>query len=46
MKRIVSLFLILTTLLGLLSGCSDNGSNGEYIPTGDALLMEDEEPEL
>lgn len=45
MKRLICLFLMLATLLGLLSGCADNGSRGEYVPTGDALLMEDEEPE-
>lgn len=42
MKRSVSLFLILAMLCSLLTGCS---SGGEYIPTGDAMLMEGEEPE-
>ncbi|MGM9605213.1 MAG: ABC transporter substrate-binding protein [Faecousia sp.] len=45
MKKILCLFLALVLLTGLLPGCSDNGSNGEYVPTGDALLMEGEEPE-
>lgn len=45
MKRIFCLFLTAVLVLGLLSGCADNGSGGEYVPTGDALLMEGEEPE-
>ena len=45
MKKGMCLFLALVLLAGLLPGCSDNGSNGEYVPTGDALLMEGEEPE-
>ncbi len=45
MKKIFCLFLTAVLVLGLLSGCADNGSGGEYVPTGDALLMEGEEPE-
>lgn len=44
MKRIISLILTAATLLSLLSGCGSSRS-GEYVPTGDAMLMEDEEPE-
>ena len=44
MKRIFCLFLTAVLVLGLLSGCADNGSGGEYVPTGDAILMEGEEP--
>lgn len=45
MKKILSAALALVLLMSLLPGCSDNGSRGEYVPTGDALLMEGEEPE-
>lgn len=43
MKRFLSVFLIAAMLCGLLSGCSSTGD--EYVPTGDAILMEGEEPE-
>lgn len=42
MKRILSLLLCLCMLVGLLSGCRGDSAEA-YIPTGDALLMEDEE---
>ena len=45
MKRVLCLYLTLALLLGLLPGCSDHSSEEEYVPTGDALLMEGEEPE-
>ena len=44
MKRIVCLLLTLGLLLTLLSGCSRNIDNSGYTPTGDAILMEGEEP--
>ena len=44
MKRFLSLLLALTMLAGLLPGCADH-SDEVYVPTGDALLMEGEEPE-
>ena len=45
MRRFLSLLLTLSLLIGLLAGCGGSRSEEEYIPTGDALLMEDEEPE-
>ena len=44
MKRIVCLLLTLALFLTLLSGCSRNIDNSGYTPTGDAILMEGEEP--
>ncbi len=47
MKRITAILLTAALLCTLLSGCveSDSFSIDEYVPTGDALLMEGEEPE-
>lgn len=45
MKRSVAFLLIIATLASLLSGCGSVQSGDEYVPTGDALLMEGEEPE-
>ncbi|MBQ3192586.1 MAG: hypothetical protein IJO21_05415 [Oscillospiraceae bacterium] len=45
MKKCISLLLALSMLLGLLSGCGKDYDNSGYIPTGDAILMEDQEPE-
>ena len=45
MKKLLARVLALALLVGRLPGCSENGSRGEYTPTGDALLMEGEEPE-
>ena len=44
MKKIISLLLVTAMLMGLLSGCSDPGGDA-YVPTGDALLEEGEDPE-
>ena len=44
MKRILCLLLALTMLMALLSGCSRRIDNSGYVPTGDAILMEGEEP--
>lgn len=44
MKRILCLLLVLSVFLGTLSGCSRKIDNTGYQPTGDALLMEGEEP--
>ena len=43
MKRLLALLLVLTTLTALVSGCGSAGKDETYVPTGDALLMEDEE---
>lgn len=45
MKKGICLFLTLALLMGLLPGCSQNGSDDVYVATGDAILMEGEEPE-
>ena len=42
MKRITALFLCLGLIAALFSGCG--GEEKAYVPTGDALLMEGEEP--
>ena len=44
MKRALCLLLALSLLAALLSGCSRSIDNSGYIPTGDAILMEGEEP--
>lgn len=44
MKRIVSITLILSLMLCLLAGCG-GPSVEAYVPTGDALVMEGEDPE-
>ena len=45
MKRTISLLLALTTLLGLLSGCANQTDNSAYVPTGDAIVLEGQDPE-
>jgi len=45
MKKITALLLVLATLLGMLSGCGREIDNSGYIPTGDAILLEGQEPE-
>ena len=44
MKRILCLLLVLVLLMALLPGCSRSIDNSGYVPTGDAILMEGEEP--
>ena len=44
MKKILCFFLALTLLAALLPGCSRKIDNTGYSPTGDAILMEGEEP--
>lgn len=39
MKRLLCLVLCLVSVLGLLSGCEQD--KGTYVPTGDALVMDD-----
>lgn len=43
MKRIVSLLLCLALVTALFSGC-DEKSDDPHIPTGDALVMEGQDP--
>ncbi|MBQ9168568.1 MAG: hypothetical protein IJX67_09210 [Oscillospiraceae bacterium] len=45
MKKIFSLLLSLALLAGALSGCTNAIDNSGYVPTGDALLMEGQDPE-
>lgn len=45
MKRIFCLFLAVVMVCGLFSGCGRSLDNSGYVPTGDALLMEDQDPE-
>ena len=45
MKKGISLLLALTLFLGCGSGCARTIDNSGYVPTGDALLMEGQDPE-
>lgn len=45
MKRLTALVLALGLLCSLASGCASKQEEEEYVPTGDALLMEDQDPE-
>lgn len=45
MKKLLSLILLFSLVLGLFSGCGRSFDNSGYVPTGNAILMEDEEPE-
>ena len=45
MKKFVSLFLALALLLPILSGCRQDIDNAAYVPTGNAILLEGQEPE-
>ena len=45
MKKILSFLLTLSLVLGLFSGCGRKIDNSAYEATGDAILMEGEEPE-
>jgi len=45
MKKIISLLLCMVTLLGCVSGCANKTDNSAYVPTGDAILLEGQEPE-
>ena len=44
MKRVFALLLIPAILCGLLCGCGKQDEE-EYVPTGNALLLEGMEPE-
>ena len=43
MKRIIALTLIFATVCGLFSGCASKEEEA-YVPTGDALVMEGDDP--
>lgn len=45
MKKLICLLLLAAMTAGLFSGCAKENSEA-YVPTGDALLMEGEEPAL
>lgn len=46
MKKITALLLSLCLLCGCFSGCSSKGKEKEaYVPTGDAILLEGQDPE-
>ncbi len=45
MRKTIALFLVLSLSLGLFSGCSQKIDNSAYVPTGDAILLEGQEPE-
>ena len=45
MKRLIALLLACASVLGLFSGCGREIDNSGYIPTGDAILLEGQDPE-
>lgn len=45
MKRFLSILLVLSLIAVLFSGCGRAIDNSGYVPTGDAILMEGQEPE-
>jgi len=45
MKRITALMMAVVLACGLFSGCSIGEEEEAYVPTGDALLMEGDDPE-
>ena len=45
MKKRISLLLVMAILLSLFTGCANDIDNSGYVPTGDAILMEGQEPE-
>nr|MBQ8244400.1 hypothetical protein [Oscillospiraceae bacterium] len=45
MKKLLSLLLSLVLLTGLFSGCTRKIDNSAYVPTGNAILMEGQDPE-
>ncbi len=45
MKKFLSLLLSLALLAGAFAGCTRNIDNSAYVPTGDALLLEGQDPE-
>lgn len=45
MKKTIALTLLFAMTLGLFSGCGRNIDNSGYVPTGDAILLDGQEPE-
>ena len=45
MKKILALLLSLALLGGTMSGCTNAIDNSGYVPTGNAILMEGQDPE-
>ena len=45
MKKFLSLLLSFALLAGMMSGCSNAIDNSGYVPTGNAILMEGQDPE-
>lgn len=45
MKRLLAVLLAAVMLASLFSGCTRTIDNSGYVPTGDALLMEGQDPE-
>ena len=45
MKRLTGLLLALAMLLGMFTGCANKTDNSAYVPTGDAILLEGQDPE-
>lgn len=45
MKKLLALALAAVTILGTFTGCGREIDNSGYVPTGNAILMEGQEPE-
>lgn len=45
MKKMLAILLLLATTASVFSGCGRNIDNSAYVPTGDAILMEGQDPE-
>lgn len=45
MKRLLALLLAVLTIAGSFSGCGREIDNSGYVPTGNAILMEGQDPE-
>ena len=45
MKKRISLLLALAMILGMFTGCANKIDNSAYVPTGDAILLEGQDPE-
>ena len=45
MRKFLSLLLALALAAGMFSGCTRAIDNSGYIPTGDAILLEGQDPE-